>query len=110
MISGSGQGYAVVSIQLWNCPAPALVPGYAFLVSTTQTIQANSSGVISGAVWPNDVISCAGTTGGSQYRVTFLVNGIPAQTPQCYSVLSTQGTWNLNTQQPVSCTITQPSN
>jgi hypothetical protein len=105
VISGGAQPYAAVSIQLYNCAAPATIPNLWVLVQTSYTLQADANGNVTGSVWPNNVISCGGVTGSSQYRVTYLVNGVPAFQAQCYSVLSTQGTWNLNSQQPVKCIL-----
>jgi hypothetical protein len=60
-------------------------------------------------VWPNDLIDCNGTTGHSQYSLVLMVGGIPSGTAQCYQVTSTQGVWNMNTQQPIACGQTPPA-
>jgi len=108
-ILGSPQPYAGVSISLQNCASPVAITGYNVIVQTTQEIQANASGVVNASVWPNDLITCNGTTGNSQYIVTYIVDGVPSGTPQCFQVLSTQGQWNLNTQQPIACSQTPPN-
>lgn len=108
-IIGSGQSYAGVSIQLQNCPSPASITGFSVIVQQGYIVQANGAGLINTSVWPNDLITCNGTTGNSQYQVTYTANGAVQGTPQCYQVVSTQGTWNLNTQQPIACSQTPPN-
>ena len=108
-IQGTGQPYAGVSIQLQNCASPISIAGYFGIVQTGYQIRASSAGLITGSVWSNDLITCNGTTGNSQYSVTLMVGGTPSGTPQCYQVTSTQGAWNLNTQQPISCTNPPPN-
>jgi large repetitive protein len=108
-IQGTGQPYAGVSIQLQNCASPVSITGYFGIVQTGYQIRAGSSGLITGTVWPNDLITCNGTTGNSEYNVLMIVNGVPSGTPQCYQVTSTQGAWNLNTQQPITCSQSPPN-
>jgi hypothetical protein len=107
-ISGSPQPYAGILIQLQNCPSPVTIPGYYGIVQQTLKIQANSAGLINSTIWANDVIDCGGATGFSQYSEVAIVNGVPSGTPQCYQITSTQGSWYLNTQQPVTCSSTPP--
>jgi hypothetical protein len=102
-IVGTGQPYAGVKIQLQNCASPVSINGYSVIVQTGYQVQANSSGVVNTSVWSNDLIDCNGTTGNSQYQLSYVVNGAVQGTPQCYQVISTQGVWNLNTQQPITC-------
>jgi hypothetical protein len=108
-IQGTGQPYAGVSIQLQNCPSPASIAGYFGIVQTGYQIRASSSGLISGTIWPNDLITCNGTTGNSKYSLVFMNGGVTSGTQQCYQVTSTQGIWNINTQQPISCTGSAPN-
>lgn len=108
-VSGTGQPYAGVSIQLQNCASPVSITGYFGIVQTGYQIRASSSGLITGNVWSNDLITCNGTTGNSQYNVTLMNNGIPSGTPQCYQVTSTQGAWNMNTQQSIACSQSPPN-
>ena len=108
-IQGTGQPYAGVSIQLQNCQSPVSITGYFGIVQQGYQIQASPSGVITGSVWPNDLITCNGTTGNSQYSVVLMNNGIPSGTTQCYQVTSTQGAWNMTTQQPISCSNPPPN-
>jgi len=89
-ISGSGQPYAGVSVQLQNCPSPVAIVGYMGIVQQTYQIRASSAGLINATVWPNDLITCNGTTGNSQYALTLMVGGVPSGTTQCYQVTSTQ--------------------
>jgi hypothetical protein len=92
-----------MEIDLYNCPTPVTVTGYSGLVQTAAMILADASGNVNATIWPNDVITCNGTTGQNLYGVTYVVNGVPSGTVQCYSILSTQQNWNITTQQPVSC-------
>jgi hypothetical protein len=108
-ILGYGQPYAGMSIDLVNCPSPAAVTGYFGIVQTGYQLQANSAGLINSTIWPNDLITCNGTTGSSQYYVTYMVNGQPAGTPVCYQPVSSIGVWNINTLQPIACTLTPPN-
>jgi hypothetical protein len=107
-LSGSPQPYGGLSIQLQNCASPVAITGYSAIVQQSLQLRANASGFINATIWPNDEINCNGTTGNSMYAVVPIVNGVPSGTPQCYQVTSTQGTWNLNTQQPIACTQTPP--
>ncbi len=71
---------------------------------------ADPSGNINTTLWPNDLITCNGTTGNSQYQLAFVVGGVISGTPQCYQVVSTQGNWNLNgPQQPIICSMPAPN-
>lgn len=108
-IQGTGQPYAGVSIQLQNCASPVAITGYFGIVQQGYQIRASSAGLITGTVWPNDLITCNGTTGNSQYAVTLMVGGTPSGTTQCYQVTSTQAIWNMNTQQPVACGQSPPN-
>jgi len=45
-ISGSGQPYAGVSVQLQNCPSPVAIVGYMGIVQQTYQIRASSAGLI----------------------------------------------------------------
>jgi hypothetical protein len=108
-VSGLSMPYPGVQIQLQNCASPARITGFMGIVQQTYQIQASSSGVVNSTIWPNDLIDCNGTTGNSQYAVTLLVGGIPSGSTQCYQVTSTQGVWNMNTQQPVACGQTPPA-
>ena len=108
-ISGSSVPYSGVLIQLQNCASPVLITGYWGIVAQTYQIQANSSGAINSTIWPNDLITCNGTTGASQYSYQTVVQGVPSGSVTCYQVTSTQGIWNINTQQPVACGYTPPN-
>ena len=108
-IIGSGQQYAGVSIQLQNCPSPVSIAGYSVIVQQGYQVMANGSGLVNTTVWPNDLITCNGTTGNSQYQLSYIANGAVQGTPQCYQVVSTQGTWNLNAQQPINCAQSAPN-
>ncbi|MGP8269124.1 MAG: hypothetical protein ACLQLH_03575 [Terracidiphilus sp.] len=110
-ITGSPTGYAVVQLQLLNCNGGnASITGYMGIVQMTYQFTSAPNGAISGAIWPNDIINCSGTTGATEYARTIYVNDLPVGNTLCYQVLSTQGTWNLNTQQPIACTSTAPNN
>ena len=108
-IIGNGQQYAGVSIQLQNCASPVSIAGYSVIVQQGYQVMANGSGLVNTTVWPNDLITCNGTTGNSQYQLSYTANGAVQGTPQCYQVVSTQGTWNLQTQQPIICSQSAPN-
>lgn len=108
-ILGQPQAYASVQFQLQNCASPITIPSYYGIVQTQLTLQANSSGLVNGNVWPVDKIDCNGTTGASMYQVTYIVQGVPQGTPQCYQPVSTMGTWNLSSLQPITCTSSPPN-
>jgi hypothetical protein len=108
-IVGTGSPYAGVSIQLQNCASPIAITGYMGIMQTGYQIRANSSGLVTGTIWPNDLITCNGTTGNSQYSVVLMSSGIPSGTTQCYQVTSAQGIWNMNTQQPIACGQSPPN-
>ena len=108
-ISGSGVPYAGIDIQLQNCPSPVSITGYFGIIQQEYQVQADPSGIINTTVWPNDLITCNGTTGNSQYNLSLVLNGVVQGTPQCYQVVSTQGNWNLNTQQPIPCSQPAPN-
>ena len=108
-ILGTPAPYASVRITLQSCPAPVTVTGYQVIVQTSVLIQADASGLVNSTVWANDQITCNGTTGGSQYARQLIVNGVPSGPTTCYQVLSSQGVWNLNTQQPVACGGSPPN-
>ena len=108
-ILGAGVQYAGVSVQLQNCASPVSITGYSVIVQQQYQVQANGSGLVNFTLWPNNLIDCNGTTGNSQYMVTYVVSGVPQGTPQCYQVVSTQGSWNLNVQQPVTCGTSPPN-
>lgn len=107
-LSGGGAAYTSILIELMNCPSPATIPGFYGIVQTGYQIMADSSGAVNGSIWPNDVIDCNGTTGNSQYMLSYQVNGVVAGTPQCYQVTS-GSVWNLSTQQPVTCGQSPPN-
>lgn len=108
-ITGGQIPYAGVSIQLANCPSPVSIPGYSVIAPTQYQLQADGTGLINSTIWPNDKIDCNGTTGASQYLLQYVVNGTPTSDGVCYQVTSTQGQWNLNTQQPINCQQTPPN-
>lgn len=108
-LAGTPQPYAGVLIQMLNCPSPVSVTGYFGIVATTYQLQANASGLINSTIWPNDLITCNGTTGASQYSLVAVVNGIPSGQVMCYQVTSAQGIWHLDgQQQPIACGQTPP--
>jgi hypothetical protein len=108
-ILGTPTPYAGMKIQLQNCPSPSSVAGYNVIVQTAVLLQSNAQGQINSNIIPNDVITCNGTTGQSMYAVTYIVAGAPSGTQQCYQVASTQTLWNINTQQPITCSQPPPN-
>lgn len=82
--------------------------GVANPVSTNATFTADPVTLaITGQVWPNDLMSCGGVTGGTRYNVQWLVNGVRVGPQQCYQVLS-PGPFNLDTAQPCA-TVPPPT-
>jgi hypothetical protein len=69
-------------------------------VRSTVTLTPDTTGLITGTLWPNDVIECGTVTGGTRYNVTFLYNNIPSGQPVCFDILSTVNPFNLDTAQP----------
>lgn len=69
------------------------------LTNTTFVVDP-TTGLITGQIWPNDVLNCGGVIGGTRYNVTAMVNNVPQGPPACYQVLSSVGTFNLDTAQP----------
>lgn len=109
-IVGSPVAYAGLDVQLQNCPSPVAISGYWGIVQQEYQVQANASGMVSFNLWPNDLITCNSTTGNSQYLLSILVNGAVQGTPQCYQIVSTQGSWNINgPQQPIPCSQPPPN-
>lgn len=77
------------------------VPGVFNPVLTNATFNVDpTTGLISGMIWPNDELTCGGASGGTRYNVTAIVNNVPQGQPTCYQVLSSVGTFNLDTAQP----------
>jgi hypothetical protein len=109
-IAGTPAPDSYVTLTLQNCSGGTpKVTGYQGIVQTTYQFVADVNGNVNGTIWPNDVITCGLTTGSTQYALTVVSNDVPIGQTQCYSVTSTQLQWNLNTQQPVSCSPTPPN-
>lgn len=109
-IVGNPVAYAGLDVQLQNCSSPVSISGYWGIVQQEYQVQADASGNVNFNLWPNDLITCNSTTGNSQYLLSILVNGAVQGTPQCYQIVSTQGTWNLNgPQQPIACSQPPPN-
>jgi hypothetical protein len=90
-----------VQMQMIYCGANVpRVFGIGTISASTATYNADSTGLITGTIWPNDVITCGGVMGGTRYNVSFLTNGSRVGPTQCFQVLSTVGTFNFDTAQP----------
>jgi hypothetical protein len=109
-ITGQPSAYSTYNLTLINCSGgvPRIV-GYSTIVPTSYQFVADTNGNINSTVWPNDLIDCASTTGATQWSVTIVANDIPIGTIQCFQVVSTQGAWNINTQQAIACGGTPPN-
>jgi hypothetical protein len=78
------------------------------IVRQNFTLTPNLAGLITGTIVPNDLINCGGVTGGTCYNITLLLNGIPQIPTACYAVLSTMGTFNLDTATPIASSTGPP--
>lgn len=93
-----------LQFQLANCGAnQPRVFGYFGYIATVRTFTPDpTTGVVSGSIWPNDVINCGGTTGGTYWNVTFSVGNVPQGPAVCYVLSSTDNPFNLDTAIPCS--------
>lgn len=95
-----------VRIQLVNCGAyqPRATYDGAFVSTQIKIsyILTILNGAFSQYVWPNDLISCGGTTGNTRYTVTYIQNGVPVGQPETFSVPSTINPFDTTEQTPVS--------
>lgn len=91
-----------VRFELTYCGAnlPRVFGVFNPVLTNTTLVVDPTTGLISGQIWPNDFLNCGGTLGGTRYNVTAMVNNVPQGPPQCYQVLSSAGTFNLDTAQP----------
>lgn len=77
------------------------ITGYFGIVQTQMNFYPNpTTGMVTGTLWPNDVITCGTTTGSTQYLFTFIVNNVPQGPALCYQINSGQNPFNLNTATP----------
>ncbi|HEV2709162.1 MAG TPA: hypothetical protein VGU67_03015 [Edaphobacter sp.] len=109
-LADSSQGVPAgmsVKFELYNCGAnyPRVFGSFG-IVRQNFTLTPDLNGLITGTITPNDLINCGGVTGTTRYYVTPLLNGIPQVPAACYAVLSTMGTFNLDTATP--CTSATP--
>lgn len=79
--------------------------GTGTIAASTATYTADSTGLIAGTIWPNDVITCGGVMGNTRYNVSFVTNGSRVGPTQCFDVIGA-GPFNLDTAQP--CVIVPP--
>ncbi len=93
--------------QLTNCGnnQPRIVGSFG-IVKQTADFTADSTGLLSGYVVPNDVINCGGVTGGTRYLVSFITNNVPQGPGLCFQILSSQNPFNFDTATP--CTVVTP--
>jgi hypothetical protein len=98
-----------VKFELYNCGGnyPRIVGSFG-IVRQNFTLTPDSSGLITGTIVPNDVIDCGGTTGTTRYNVSLLLNGVPQIPVACYAVLSTMGTFDLDTATPCASATPPP--
>jgi hypothetical protein len=96
-----------VKFQLSNCGAnvPRIVGSFGILKQNF-TLTPDATGLLTGTIWPNDLINCGGVTGTTRYWITTYLDGVPQTLSACYAVLSTMGTLNLDVATP--CTSATP--
>lgn len=93
--------YVQFTLQNYGSSIP-MTSGGAFVNPTPPPLQPNGSGVISGTITPNDVIT---TPAGTYYQVCVFFQGV-SQWCQNYLILSSDNPWNLNSATPI---VTPPS-
>lgn len=110
-IAGTPEPDAYAQITLMNCSGGTpQISGFHGIVRTTYQFTADTNGNINGTIWPNDLIDCAGTTGDTVYSMQLVgSDDVPIGQSTCYQIVHTQGAWNINSQQPVSCQGTPPN-
>lgn len=90
-----------VKFELYNCGGNLpRVPGSFSIAKQTFTLTPDSTGLLTGTIFPNDIIVCGGVTGSTRYKVTVLFNNIPQGLATCYWVLSTTSPFNLDAATP----------
>jgi len=67
-----------------------------------------TTGLLTGNIWPNDVITCGLVTGSTQYLVSFLVNNIPQGPATCFQITSSENPFDLTSQTPCNQTSVPP--
>jgi hypothetical protein len=73
--------------------------GTGTIAASTATYTADATGLVTGTIWGNDVITCGGVMGGTRYNVSFITNGSRVGPVQCFQVIGA-GPFNLDTAQP----------
>jgi hypothetical protein len=96
-----------IKFELYNCGSntPRVV-GLFGIVKQNFTLTPDTNGLITGTIVPNDRINCGGVAGTTRYWITPLLDGVPQTLKACYAVLSSMGTFNLDTATP--CTSATP--
>jgi hypothetical protein len=96
-----------LKFELYNCGAntPKIVGSFS-IVKQNFTLTPDTTGLLTGTVIPNDIISCGGAVSTTRYNVTTLLDGIPQAPAACYFVQQSLGTFNLDTATP--CTSISP--
>lgn len=104
LVDGAGNpaNGAYLKFDLWNCGAnfPIVIGQPWVVVKRSFTILANSAGVASGEVIPNDSISCGNVISTRWVVSTVLAGSNPLNASQRYNILSTIGTFDPSTAQP----------
>ena len=88
---GSSLTGAYLSAQLTNCAGnqPRIFGHFGILQPVATLPIDGTTGLLSGSLWPNDLINCGGVTGSTSYLVTFVLGNVPQGQPQCFVVSST---------------------
>lgn len=106
-ISGTPIAGTYIEFLLTNCGgSQPRIFGYFGIAPLTGDFLPDSTGLVTGTIWPNDYISCGGVTGNTRWQVTYVVNNIPTGPSTCYQVLSSVNPFNLDTAVPATPCIT----
>lgn len=99
-----------IEFQLANCGAnqPRVFGYFGYIPTVKYFTPDPTTGLISGSIWPNDVLNCGGTTGQTIYNVSFNINNVPQGPPVCYQLSSTANPFNLDSATPCNATPGPP--
>lgn len=85
------------------------ITGHFGIVNTQYNFTPNpTTGLLTGNIWPNDVITCGLVTGSTQYLVSFIVNNIPQGPATCFQITSAENPFDLTSQTPCNVTSVPP--
>lgn len=109
-ISGGATPGLQIQFLLAGCGANLpRITGHFGIVNTQYNFTPNATtGLLTGNIWPNDVITCGLVTGSTQYLVSFLVNNIPQGPATCFQITSSENPFDLTSQTPCNVTSVPP--